>query len=355
MTPLESYLNKQATGIITPDEQQLYVMGQLQAIYFALVAEDKRRQHLLSRLRKPTLVRGLYLWGGVGIGKTLMMDCFYDCIPFKKKLRMHFHQFMQFIHDELKNQKGKKNPLALVAKSIARSAFLICLDEFIVKDIVDAMLLARVLEALFENGITIVTTSNTEPDQLYKNGLQRSSFLSAIRLIKQHLSVTHVASLKDYRLTFLKAAGIYYTPDDQHATELMEKTFDLLSHHQTINIESISIHGRSIPIVKRAGDTIWFDFNAICRPPRSQHDYLELAKQYRHVLISHVPVISEHAKDTISLFIRLVDVFYDAKIRLVLSAESAIDQLYTSGLLLSDFKRTQSRLIEMQSEQYFSN
>lgn len=355
MTPLDYYLDQQARGLITSDDEQRRVIGQLQSVYFSLVSECENRQRLLSRLRKPTVVRGLYLWGGVGIGKTFMMDCFYNSIPFKNKMRMHFHQFMQFIHDELKRHKGQKNPLSLVAKSISKSSLLICLDEFIVNDIVDAMLLARLLEALFANGITIVTTSNIEPDQLYTKGLQRSSFLPAIALIKQYLSITHVASVKDYRLSFLKSAGVYYTPDDQHAMQLMEKTFELVSHHQPVEVGSIQVLGRSIVIIKKAGDTIWFDFNAICRPPRSQHDYLELAKHYRTVLISHVPLIPSDAKDTISLFIRLVDVFYDARIRLVISAEATVDRLYTGTTLLPEYLRTQSRLIEMQSERYFTS
>jgi cell division protein ZapE len=215
------------------------------------------------------------------------------------------------------------------------------------------MMLARLLEALFAHGITIVTTSNVEPDQLYKNGLQRSSFLPAITLIKQHLAVTHITSREDYRLSFLKSAGVYYTPDDQHATQLMEKTFALISHHQPVEIESIPIHDRPVSIIKKAGDTIWLDFNAICRPPRSQHDYLYIAKHYKNVLISHIPVIPAGAKDTITLFIRMVDIFYDARIRLIVSAESTPDKLYTDGLLLTDYQRTQSRLMEMQSEHYF--
>ena len=266
---------------------------------------------------------------------------------------MHFHQFMQLIHDHLNQYKGRKNPLALVAKLISTSATLICLDEFIVKDIVDAMMLARLLEALFEQGITMVTTSNTEPDELYRRGLQRESFLPAIALIKKQMTVIHMKSVVDYRLKHFKSAGVYYTPDDHQAALLMEKTFELLSHHQEINIQHIIINERSIPIVKQANGVVWFDFNAICRPPRSQHDYLELVKQYEYLMIGHVPSIPAYAKDTISLFIRLVDVLYDARVKLIMSAEVKLDELYTDAFMLQEYQRTQSRLIEMQSQDYF--
>jgi len=300
------------------------------------------------------LVQGLYIWGGVGIGKTFLLDCFYHCLPFKEKMRMHFHPFMQMIHQELKAHQGEKNPLQIIANKLAKKTSVLCFDEFFVTDITDAMILARLFDALFAQGVCLIATSNTKPDDLYKNGLQRPLFLPAIALLKQNTTVLHVPTSIDYRLRHLKKSGVFYTPDDAMAEENMEKSFALLANGAEIDDEPIEILGRVIPIRKKTRDIIWFDFDVICRVPRSQQDYLAIAKKYNTVFITHIPVISPHAKDMISLFIRLIDVFYDARIRVVFSAAETIKKIYTQGYLLADYTRTQSRLLEMQSESYFS-
>lgn len=355
MTPIEFYHSQCSEGSINEDPQQLHVLSYLQKIYDALIAEHRARGKLLAKWRKPKLIHGLYVWGGVGIGKTFVMDCFYECIPFKEKMRMHFHAFMQMVHRELRHHQGEQDPLKKVAQNIAKKTMLLCFDEFVVNDIADAMILRRLLEALFAAGVCLVATSNVVPDELYKKGLQRALFLPAIALIKQHTDVVHVSTTIDYRLQHLQEAGVYYYPDDANAAACMEESFALLTEGMQLMFESIMICDRMIAIIKQAQDIIWFDFNVICKPPRSQHDYLELVKHYKTIFISHVPVIHEYEKDTINLFIRMVDVFYDARVRLVLSAACAVDQLYVEGDMLSQFTRTRSRLLEMQSADYFAN
>lgn len=354
MTPIEFYHAQSSEGSISEDPQQLHVLAQLQTIYLALLKEHAARAAIYRFFRKNKSVPGLYVWGGVGIGKTFVMDCFYECIPFKEKMRMHFHAFMKMVHVELKRHQGEQDPLKKVAFSIAKKTMLLCFDEFVVNDIADAMILRRLLETLFANGVCLVATSNIPPDELYKKGLQRPLFLPAIALIKQHTNVIHVSTTIDYRLRHLQAAGVYYYPDDAHAATRMEESFSVLTDGMTLQFEPITVCDRQIKIIKQAQDIIWFDFNVICRAPRSQLDYLELVKQYNTIFISHVPIISAYEKDTINLFIRMIDVLYDARVRLVLSAASDIEHLYTEGNMLTEFARTKSRLLEMQSLDYFS-
>lgn len=355
MTPIDYYRDQCAKNIIVEDPEQLALLAQFQWVYENLLTEHRRRKGIKSLLRKPRLVTGLYVWGGVGIGKTFLLDCFYHCLPFPQKMRMHFHSFMQMIHQKLKAYQGQKDPLQIIAKEISQKAMVLCFDELHVSDITDAMLLARLFKALFANGVTLVLTSNSKPDDLYKNGLQRSQFLPAIALLKQHTKVVHVPTLIDYRKLHLKQAGIFYTPHDQHAIEGMEKSFLLLANGHEISHEPIEIHGRKIEVKKRTDKIIWFDFNAICSVPRSQHDYLNLAKQFRTIFISDIPNIPPNAKNMILLFIRLIDVLYDARIRLIFSAASPVVDIYHSGSLLAEYGRTCSRLLEMQSEKYFLN
>jgi len=295
------------------------------------------------------------LWGSVGIGKTFLMDCFYESLPFKNKLRLHFHSFMQHVHQALKKHQGEQDPLKNIAKELSQETLVICFDEFFVSDITDAMLLGRLLKALFLEGVSLVATSNVTPDELYKNGLQRSQFLPAIALLKQDTEVIHLQSVEDYRMRHLKEAGVFYTPLNDAARNNMEKSFNALTQGREIKTGVVIINGREIPIHKRAGDVIWFEFSALCTVPRSQNDYLEIAQQYRTVFISNVPVISEKEKDMICLFISMVDVFYDARVKLVISAEEPIDQLYNRGYMILEYTRTHSRLAEMQSSDYFAN
>jgi cell division protein ZapE len=354
MTPLAYYQEQCQKGVIVADKAQLLVMQQIDALYHALILEHKKRKGRLAFLRKPKLVRGLYLWGGVGIGKTFLMDCLYHCLPFSKKTRMHFHQFMQWVHQELKNHQGDNDPLLRIADKVAKKTDLLCFDELVVAEITDAMLLGRLLNALFARGVCIVATSNIEPDELYKKGLQRQLFLPTIASIKQHTHVIHVPITLDYRLRHLKTAGVFFSANDEEAEEDMEKCFALLTAGSTVSKAPLHIHDRSINIIKQAGDVVWFDFDSLCHVPRSQHDYLAIAKIYRTVFISHVPVIPASAKNHITLFIHLIDVLYDARVRLVMSAKADIEKIYTEGHLAFEYQRTRSRLLEMQSEGYFS-
>lgn len=354
MTPLDYYHEQLHRGAIFEDQQQLVVLPYLQEIYHDLITEHKRRSSWLAGLRKKHLVKGLYLWGGVGIGKTFLMDCFYHSLPFPNKMRMHFHRFMQRIHDSLTQHQGERDPLQVIAEELAKETMVLCFDEFYVSDITDAMLLGRLLKALFANKVCLIATSNVEPDDLYKNGLQRSQFLPAIAMLKQETEVVHIASTVDYRLRHLKEAGVFYSPLNTEAIQNMEKSFDSLKNNHPVVTDPIYIWDRPIKIRKQAGDVVWFDFSEICRVPRSQKDYLAIAEQYRTVLISDIPVIQSHEKDTICLFISLVDVFYDARVRLVISAEEPVPQLYSQGLMILEYTRTHSRLLEMQSVDYFT-
>lgn len=354
MTPIEHYQEQLRKGFITEDPQQLKVLEQLQSLYEALIQEQRKRARRIHFFRKPRLVRGMYIWGGVGIGKTFMMDCFYNSLPFKEKMRMHFHSFMRMIHQQLRIHQGEKNPLQVIARNIAKQHLVLCFDELYVNDIADAMILARLFSALFSHGVCLVATSNSMPDDLYKKGLQRKLFLPAIELIKEHTHVVHVSTVSDYRLRYLKDAGVFYTPNDELAENKMEKLFSILSSNQPVFYEPIEISDRRIPIRKQSEDVVWFDFQVICNIPRSQQDYLAIAEHYETVFISDFVPLPSHANDRISLLIRMIDVFYDARVRLVFSSATTVDQLYTEGRMLADFARACSRLIEMQSANYFS-
>jgi cell division protein ZapE len=355
MTPLEYYQTQAAKGIIVPDPEQLHALEYLQKLQLGLIVEERRRASLLAFLQKPRTVKGVYLWGGVGIGKTFLMDCFYHTLPFNKKLRMHFHRFMQMVHEKLTAHQGEKDPLDVIAKELARDAVILCFDELFVSDITDAMLLGKLFKNLFDNGVSLVATSNVEPDNLYKSGLQRSRFLPAINLIKKHTDVVNIPSAIDYRLRHLQQAGVFYTPLDRKAARNMAESFKQLTHGRMISREPVIINDRPINVYQHAGDIVWFDFKDICTVPRSQTDYLAIAKQFRTVFISNIPVIKENEKDTICLFIGLVDVLYDARVRLVISAAEPVEQIYNRGYMIMEYTRTNSRLLEMQSLDYFAN
>ncbi len=353
MTPLDYYREQIRGGQIAEDPRQLSALLHFEKLRQRLLRENLKRAGLLASLRKPKLIKGLYLWGGVGIGKTFLMDCFYHSLPFSRKLRLHFHQFMSYVHEELAKHQGKKNPLQIIAAELAQKVLVLCFDEFYVSDVADAMLLGRLLEALFAQGVCWVATSNIPPDELYKNGLQRQHFLPALALLKQEMEVLHLSGQVDYRLRHLKHAGVFYIPNDELARDNMEKSFVLLSHNDSESSKAIELFGRKIPIIKQTSNMIWFDFKVICGVPRSQEDYLALAKKYSTIFVSDLPILPPQSRDKISLFIKLVDVLYDARTRLVLSAEASLDKIYSQGRLHFEYTRTHSRLLEMQSEAYF--
>lgn len=299
-------------------------------------------------------ISGLYFWGGVGRGKTYLMDCFFESLPFEHKMRTHFHRFMQRVHVELGNFKGQHNPLQLVAQRFAEEARVICFDEFFVSDITDAMILANLLEALFARDVVLVATSNIEPADLYRDGLQRTSFLPAIALLESHCEVVNVDSGVDYRLRALERARIFYTPLDESAEREMARSFQEVAGTAGQRETEVEINHRKMHTRRQSDDVVWFEFSELCDGPRSQNDYIELARRFKSVLVSNVPRMRAGEDDKARRFIDLVDEFYDRGVKLLMSAEVAVDQLYADGRLEFEFQRTLSRLLEMQSRSYLS-
>jgi cell division protein ZapE len=282
------------------------------------------------------------------------MDLFYESLPFPEKLRLHFHRFMQYVHVELKRHSGTVNPLERVADSLSERCRVLCFDEFFVSDIGDAMILGELLRALFDRGVSLVATSNIEPGGLYPNGLQRRRFLPAIDLLRQHTAVVHLTSLEDYRLRVLSQAEIYYTPLGDDAERSLCRSFMALTPGDVLERQVLDILGRPIESRYLSEDVVWFDFRALCDGPRSQNDYIEVARLFHAVLISDVPCFRQNADDQARRFISLVDEFYDHNVKLILSAEVAAASLYGGNNLAFEFERTRSRLIEMQSTEYLS-
>ncbi len=307
---------------------------------------------LLPSRRPPEPVRGLYLWGGVGRGKTMLMDLFYECQPVDDRQRMHFHRFMQRVHRELRELAGTVDPLQRVAERFAEESRLLCFDEFFVSDIGDAMILAELLAGLFSRGVTLVATSNVAPDHLYENGLQRRRFLPAIDLLKRHTRVVNVDGEVDYRLRVLERARIYHAPLDAAAERGMEESFAALAPDEPEVDVVLEIEGRPVRALAVSEDVAWFEFSELCEGPRSQNDYIELSRVYHAVLVSNVRRFTSRNEDAARRFISLVDEFYDRNVKLILSAEVPISELYAGERLRFEFQRTESRLLEMQSHDY---
>ncbi len=359
MTPLKRYQRDLEKDDFHYDRAQEQAVMKLDDLYHRLILASavkplSRLGALKNRFQKKQLSpeRGLYFWGGVGRGKTYLMDNFYDSLPFDRKMRVHFHRFMQRVHAELTNLKGIKNPLEAVADKFAQEARVICFDEFFVKDIGDAMILAGLLKELFERQVTLVCTSNIVPDGLYQDGLQRARFLPAIALLNEHTEVVNVDGGVDYRLRTLEQAELYHHPLDAAADESLGKSFDALAVELGASERDLEINKRIIRCIKHADDVVWFDFKALCDGPRSQNDYIELAKEFHAVLLSNVPIMGGEKDDQARRFINLVDEFYDRNVKLIISAEAPIHELYSGGKLNFEFERTESRLLEMQSKSY---
>ena len=362
-SPIERYQRDLASPNFAKDAAQAQAVDCLQRLYEDLQAAPPPSRSagglrgLLGRFVKSqeaAPIKGLYFWGGVGRGKTYLMDTFFDTLPFDDKLRAHFHRFMQRVHRELKSLAGEKNPLVAVADRIADEARVICFDEFFVSDITDAMILAGLFERLFERGVVLVATSNIVPDQLYKDGLQRARFLPAIALIKQHVDVISVDGGVDYRLRALEQAELYHSPLGAAAESSLQASFARLAPEAPLADQALEIEGRNIVARLLADDVAWFEFDELCDGPRSQYDYIELAKIFHAVLISNVPVLGAGRDDQARRFINLVDEFYDRNVKLVLSAAAPLESLYAGGRLEFEFERTQSRLLEMQSQEYLA-
>ena len=361
MTPISRYKQDLEKPDFNYDPAQEEAVEALQDLFERLTSNDQNSSSagLLGRFlkkKKPSVVTGLYFWGGVGRGKTYLMDTFYDCLPTERKMRLHFHRFMQMVHQEMRKLHDVKNPLEIVGKQISDKAQVLCFDEFFVTDITDAMILAGLLEVLFENGTTLVATSNIEPDGLYKNGLQRARFLPAIELVKKHTKVMNVDGGVDYRLRTLKQAKLYHYPLSESADlELNARFMSLVSDSShVIEGGAVEIEGRDIPLVRSCEDMAWFDIKALCDGPRSQVDYIEIARIYTTVIIANLPQMDSSKDDLARRFINLVDEFYDRHVKVIFSAEVAITDIYTVKRLTFEYDRTISRLLEMQSEEYLS-
>lgn len=339
---------------IVPDVAQRRAAERLDGLYHELLVFKQSRSNSLKKLisfaRPP---RGVYFWGGVGRGKSFLMDAFYDAVPYRRKRRVHFHAFMQEIHAALKNHKQESDPLIQVAADLASRTRLLCFDEFHVSDIADAMILGRLFTGLFEKGVVVVTTSNYPPDGLYPNGLQRQLFLPTIEMLKEHLDVIEVDAGVDYRLRTLEQIDTFLVPADAAADARLKVDFQAIAGNPGKTGE-ITILERNIRVRRRAPEVIWFDFDVLCGGPRSQNDYLELAREHHTIILSNVPKLSREQSSEARRFTWLVDVLYDHRVKLVISAAVPADQLYTEGTQAEEFKRTVSRLIEMRSEEYLA-
>ncbi len=359
MSPLQHYRVALEACEFIPDEAQQLTLNRLAQLHSALLLTPiykKGLKNFLSRLRghqtKP--VPGLYLWGGVGRGKTHLLDLFYETLPFEQKLRLHFHRFMQLVHDELKDLRHITQPLDIVARHMAAKARVLCLDEMHVNDITDAMLMSGLLHGLFRRGVTLVSTSNIPPDELYKDGLQRASFLPAIELIKQHTQVVNLDGGIDYRLRTLERAEIYHTPLDELADACLEKNFHDLAALEQRKLNFVLINNREIPVVRWTDGVAWFTFDTLCNTPRSSSDYIEIARFFHTVLVAGIPQMNKYCTDQARRFVNMIDEFYDRNVKLICSAEVNPDDLYTGKRLSFEFERTASRLREMQSHEYLA-
>lgn len=320
--------------------------------------EAAREANVLSRFRLARQARvpvqGLYMWGGVGRGKTYLMDLFFDSLPFRRKMRMHFHRFMQRVHRELKELQGTANPLHAVADLLHEEAVVICFDEFFVTDITDAMILGGLFEQLFARGVALVATSNIEPDRLYWNGLQRERFLPAIDMLKRNVEVLNVDSGVDYRLRALTQAQIYFSPLGDETTRQLGVVFGQLANGIPVVKDAIQVNYRDVALVARTKDVIWCEFDELCCKPRSAEDYIELAREYQTVVLDKVPQMGNWDDNAARRFINMVDEFYDRSVKLVTGSAVAIENIYAGGRLAFEFQRTRSRLLEMQSEEYLA-
>jgi cell division protein ZapE len=297
---------------------------------------------------------GVYLWGEVGRGKSFLMDAFFQLVSEPHKQRHHFHRFMQSVHHALRRLQGKPEPLRIVAGEVARQARLLCLDEFHITDIGDAMIMRGLLEGLFAEGVALVTTSNQHPDQLYLHGLQRAQFEPAIDLLKRHLSVVHLAGEQDYRLRTLEKAGVYHAPLDEAARRALEQAFDGVAGEHGEDDALLEIEGRNVRARRLAPGTVWFDFRELCDGPRGTADYIELARRYHTILLWGVPRFRASSAESMRRFTWLVDEFYDRRVKLIVAAEAGPRELYSAVAASPEVERSCSRLIEMQTAKYLS-
>lgn len=354
MSVKEAYEAELATRGYTSDPAQLRAVEALERCANEWATYKARRSNAIKKfLNRPPIPRGVYMHGGVGRGKSFLMDCFFNAVPLRRKTRLHFHEFMREVHRELRDLQGTVNPLDELGRRISLRYKLICFDEFHVADITDAMILHRLLAALFENGVGVVTTSNFEPDGLYPNGLHRDRILPAIELLKANLEVLSVDNGTDYRRRTLEQVKLYHMPLGPDAEEQMEEAFNKLAEARDED-PVMQIESRQIRAVRKAGGVVWFDFRTLCGGPRSQNDYLEIANQFHTVLLSNVPHMPVRMASEARRFTWLVDVLYDRRVKLIMSAAVPPEGLYTEGPMAHEFPRTISRLNEMQSSEFLA-
>ena len=364
LSPLEQYKLDLQRDDFYSDAAQETAVKELQRLYEDLQNKPvtvSGFKKVLNRWKKvyakPQIktIKGIYFWGGVGRGKTYLVDTFFDCLPFENKSRVHFHRFMHRVHQELKGLNGQSDPLKIIAKRFAQESCIICFDEFFVSDITDAMILGTLFEELFSHNVILVATSNIIPNELYRNGLQRERFLPAIKLINEHTKIINVDSGVDYRLRTLEQAEIYHYPLDDGADENLKDYFSRLSTELGKKNTDIEINNRQLPTVEVSDGVVHFNFSVLCETARSQSDYMEISRLYHTVLLANVTQMSSETDDSTRRFIALVDEFYERNVKLIISAEVALEQLYTGGRLTFEFKRCLSRLQEMQSHDYLAS
>lgn len=364
-SPLSRYQRLLAAGEYQADEVQRQAVTQLDHIYQALqqipvasapvVGLRGKLSRLLgksSETAKQRPVQGLYMWGGVGRGKTWLMDMFFHSLPGERKLRLHFHRFMLRVHEELTELQGQENPLEIIADGFKAQTDVLCFDEFFVSDITDAMLLATLLQALFARGITLVATSNIPPDDLYRNGLQRARFLPAIDLINEYCDVMNVDAGIDYRLRTLTQAHLYLTPLDEQTRQAMDQMFVKLAGKKGEAAPVLQINHRPLQVIHAVDGVLAVDFHTLCEEARSQLDYIALSRLYHSVILYNVRVMGPLKENTARRFLALVDEFYERHVKLVIAAEASMFEIYQGERLKFEYQRCLSRLQEMQSEEY---
>lgn len=357
ISPKAWYQAASATPDFIPDKAQAAAIEELDVLWHQLVEFKARRNQFLGRsLLSPEVPKGLYLWGGVGRGKTFLMDGFYACLPYRRKRRIHFHNFMAEVHHEMKVLAGKADPLMALADNIERSTRVLCLDEFHVDDIADAMILARLVTALLERGVVLMTTSNHAPDGLYANGLQRQNFLPVIELLKRELKVLNIESGNDYRLRAMTREPLFLVAnnaaDDAENEVVMSVLFDRIAGETRRDVPHVEVLGRMIPVKRIAYHVVWFEFGELCGGAHSQTDYLEIAHRFPTVFVSHIPQLTADLAAEARRFTWLIDVLYDNHVRLVASAAVPLEDVFADEMSFGEASRTASRLAEMQTRHY---
>lgn len=354
-SPLTWYQSASEQPAFIKDAAQAKAIEHLDKLWTELMLFKRKRNRFLGRsLRSPQLPKGLYFYGGVGRGKSFLMDVFYGCLPYRRKRRVHFHAFMAEVHQRMKALKSEPNPLKAVAKEIARETRVLCFDEFHVSDIADAMILGRLLENLFDEGVVLVATSNYAPSELYPQGQNRSSFLPTIALLEEKLTVLNVDGGEDYRLRTLRPAEVFYVPASLEAEQKLAELFKGVSGGVSKNPHLMTVLDRDIICNARSKKAIWFDFRALCFGPRSQADYLYLAENYEMVFLSGIEKLNESQRAEARRLTWLIDVLYDFRVKLCATSEVAAEEIYLEGDFANEFVRTVSRIVEMQSQEYLS-